>query len=395
MSSHHHSDAIHEIARQFLDDVEYSHLLDPAELREMRLKEARALSLLAFLNGWSYQKVKNVPVVILSAGDGSEASFRISMNDSINFKTFRAHVNTISRHRGYRGTDPDMKTFVSLPPVVMLDIIVSTVKLDPDHLNIIRKAFEEQPKEEEVPQVSITSDLPPGPVGRVAPILKEAPKIVTLVPERHLLKEEPWIAHSKSRASGGTETYPSDAVMERQWSDTTTDFACRFPDCDYVEAKPHSVARHYAAKHSRGKGRTPQPEIDGVDMEWTPSQGARIKRLKRELDGALTAALAEKHDIHDTEWIAEWIITHRIEGVGGGDGGGAEEGPLTAEQIIDKIAALVVRGRSPILREQIETLNAMLDKSEANRKRDQADMKAMADLFAETMARRLEEPKSE
>jgi hypothetical protein len=151
------------------------------------------------------------------------------------------------------------------------------------------------------------------------------------------------------------------------------------------------VANHFASKHRRGQGTAPQPEADGLDNDWTPTQATRIRRLKRELDGALAAGI----DLTDTEAIAAWIITHRIEGLPGTEGGDGDTSvpaePLTAEQILDKIAALADRGRAHILREQLNSLNGLLDASEAAREEEarrrqkaEGNLTALRELINET-----------
>ena len=151
-------------------------------------------------------------------------------------------------------------------------------------------------------------------------------------------------------------------MLERTWSDNTTDYACRWDDCSYTNENPRSTARHYAA-HRRGEGKQSQPLPDGVDPTWTPQKRSRIARLRGEVDGALRAALAQNIDwsvVDQAEWIATWIIEHRVEPLGDGEGGGSER-ELTAEELLDRIAALASRGRTPLLRQQIDSLNAAVE----------------------------------
>jgi hypothetical protein len=161
-------------------------------------------------------------------------------------------------------------------------------------------------------------------------------------------------------------TYPSAAVTERTWSDNTTDYRCAWPDCEFTNEAPRSVASHYTS-HVRGQGRAPQPEADGVDPDHEPRKRIRIRNLRRELEGAMTAAFVAGlgPDAPEyPEWVATWIIDHRVEAVRGSDTELSDAGELDTDQILDRIAALVDRGRGHVLREQIATLNDQLDDAE-------------------------------
>jgi hypothetical protein len=301
----------------------------------------------------------------LMAPDGTRVG--LPMHGDLNFKVFRSKINTIVTH-----AEPVVS------PFSLVEIIALHLKLDPDHLRVLRVAIDKFQK-----RVSSVVHPPLPSAG------EEGEDVPVVIPPltRDLIKEEPWTAHGRSRPNQqGTETYPSDAVMERLWSDDTTDYACRWPDCDYVRTNPRSVAAHFTS-HVRGQGKAPQPEGDGVDTEWTPKQITRIRRLKRELDGALTAALAAGIDFQNTQWVAEWIINHRIEDLAErGDTGESDDGPLTAEQILDKIAALADRGRAHSLREQIVILNDLLDQSEKARARVEGNLHALRDMINEADA---------
>ena len=153
--------------------------------------------------------------------------------------------------------------------------------------------------------------------------------------------------------------YPSKAVMERTWSNDTTDFACQWPGCDFTDESPHTVAKHNGA-HKRGKGKQAQAEVDGFDPAHVsnPRKLTRIRALTREIYGAFAAAFTANGLALDPEWLAAWIIDHRIEALPG-DTPVSEE--LSEDQILDKIAALVDRGRGKVLREQIDNLQHQVE----------------------------------
>ena len=344
------------------------------EIKLFQKKEVAALAVFAHFFGWRRTSAKGF---VLAAPDGSK-TISLPLNvGSLNAKVFRAQAMTITRH-GIKATNEPLYQVVAA--------LAEKAKLSHDHVRVMHQA----------------ADSYQGPAAVLEPDTFDADRIGSFYADLHppstpkpvtIKRQEPWTAHGRTRKDNGTETYPSDAVMEVTWSDGTVSYACRAEDCEYTSEYPRSVASHYASKHKRGEGKASQPEADGVDNDWTPTQTTRIRRLKRELDGALAAGL----DITDTEAIAAWIITHRIEGLQGSDTEGGEGDtsvpaePLTAEQILDKIAALADRGRAHILREQLDTLNSLLDASEAarteetrRRQRAEGNLTALRDMLNET-----------
>ena len=330
-------------------------------------RDIATLALFAHFFGWRRTNAKGL---VLAAPDQSK-TITLPISSNLNSKVFRAQANTIVRH-GIRG--------YNLPMYEVVDALAVKAKLNHDQVRVLRQAVDSYTG----PTVVAESDS--DDKGSFDP--EVSPPAAARAVYISLL--EPWTAHGRPKGEA-SETYPSEAVMERTWSDGHQDYSCRFEDCEFTSDNPRSVASHFASKHRRGAGKAPQPEADGLDMDWTPTQATRIRRLKRELDGALAAALAQGHDINDTEWIAAWIITHRIEGLSGDTTLTEDEGPLTAEQILDKIAALADRGRAHVLREQVETLNTLLDESEAarqteaqRRERAEGSLTALRELINET-----------
>ena len=374
--------------------------IDKDLIDHVRSRDAMVLFFWGIMNGWT-------PIssdrrgVHLCADDGTK--MHLPDNSNLNIKVFRSRIRTIVRHR-----DVEM-TSTGAPMMTRADHLIDGLKLEHSHARIIRDSLQEVlpsvKKEtlvtEGVKDVAVearaervvkrTSVKQPSPAP-VPPVLsgpgKSEPEPVATA-SRRILKEEPWEAHGKNRPGIGTETYPSDAVMERTWSDGVHDFACRWPDCHYVSDVPRSTASHYGSHTRRiGAGRQPQPEADGVDPDWTPKQINRVNRLKREIDGALIAALASNIKANDpefSEFLAKWIIDHRIEDLRSGTGSVSEdEGPWTAEQILDKIAALADRGRAHVLREQLDTLNQQLDQAESRADRAEGNLHALRDMLQDT-----------
>ena len=91
--------------------------------------------------------------------------------------------------------------------------------------------------------------------------------------ERVVVEEKPWMA-ARSIGADGAHLYPSEAVVQREWSDEGIDFVCAHPGCGWSSGNARSVASHFAGTHSRGKGKQPQAEVVAIDPErsYTPTQ---------------------------------------------------------------------------------------------------------------------------
>jgi len=324
------------------------------QLSQLRFVEQRVLSALAVGLGWRTDFSKGIH---LTAPDGTKLNLPIQSN--LNAKMFRSRVNSIVRHRG--AAKPGR-----LMTVVEAIIAHPKVKLDPDRVAVLREAVAHAPAQKV--QVEVVPEVASG-------------KPVSGHRKLRIIREEPWSAIRNAKG----ETYPSDAVMERHWSNGTVDFRCRWEEdlsdrskgCDWTNESPRSVASHNA-NHKAGMGQQPQPEVDGIDPEHVsnPRKLTRIRRLASEIDGALTAALAAGI-VADPQWLAQWIIDHRIEALPSA----SEEEPevLSEDQILDKIAALVDRGRGKILREQVDTLQGQVETFMAQVAAAEAKAKAAED----------------
>ena len=316
-------------------------VIDEDLIRSIRFRDVKVLLGLASWCGWEMLDIKQF---LFIAQDGTK--LRIPTNTNLNMKVFRSKVRSLFRHR-------DPEAYGGPPLGVIVGSIIDNYKVEASHANMLRQLADE------VKPLSQPESVPPveggGSKSEPAPV-----EIETVIP-RHIVKHEPWSAH-RSMRKGASETYPSLAVTERTWSDGVTDYACQWEGCPYTHEVPQSVARHFAA-HRRGRGKADQMETDGIDPNWKPNRRAKIQRLRSEIDGALLAAFAADIDWSTTdqgEWIATWIIDHRVDTTSeGGDVSDSRE--LTTEEVLDKIAALVDRGRGKILREQIESLNSAVE----------------------------------
>jgi hypothetical protein len=301
-------------------------------------RDSMAIAGMGLLCGWRIVKDAKGGVRFYAPND-DPTSFTIPLTTNLAFGIFRQKVKTIVRHRG----EANAPELASMPFSVAVEQLITFLKLDPSHAKVLRDAVGEAPSVE-------TERAPSRPAEEAEPPKRHRKRRVTI--------EQPWSAHGTVRRDGLAETYPSNAVMQRSWSDQTTDYYCRWEGCDYESDNPRSVASHYTS-HRKGKGRNPQPEADGVDPDHLPRKAARVRRLKSEVQGAIDAAKAQGMEA-DAQWIAQWIIDHRV-GTLAEDRGDEGDTELSPEQIIDKIVALADRGRSKMLREQIEALQQQVD----------------------------------
>jgi hypothetical protein len=222
----------------------------------------------------------------------------------------------------------------------------------------------------------------PGPGKRAAP---EPPR--SEVPRRIV-----WEGPRDSNHGSG-KIYASHAVIERRWSDGSVDYRCSWSGCDYTSDKYVSVASHYRA-HVIGKGRTPQPEPYRVDLDLA-EQSRREARIRR-----LAADMAEADKALDENWewheLAEFVVAkwerERTEAPPAD-----ETRELTPEEVIERIARLVDRGRvsdllaaNQTLADRVDVLaseaarhaaDAAVQRAEAERLR--AERSALRDLLAD------------
>lgn len=299
-----------------------------AQINSLRFMDARVMAAMAIGCGWTVDFDKGVRFV---AEDGTKIT--LPLHSGLNAKVFRSNINTIVRHRTPKAP---------LRNLVEALIAHPKVKIDPSRIQVLRAAVE--------------AGLANPPPVEPSPSNGGSTETTPVVTHRkvRIVREEPWSAHRNAKG----ETYPSESVMERHWSNDTVDYACRWPGCDYTDESPHTVAKHNGG-HKRGQGRVPQAQIDGLDPEHVsnPRRATRIRNLAREIDGAMTAAIAAGIMI-DPQWLAQWIIDHRVDSL---PTPGETPEELTTEQILDKIAALVDRGRGKVLREQVDTLQTQVE----------------------------------
>ena len=326
--------------------------IEPEMLKDLRLRDAKVLLYLGSFCGWHLSRGPS-GFVILTSHDGQR--IEVPNQDTLSTKAFRQRVRKIMRHR-----------VSNIPVIAVVDRVISEVKMDASHANMLRRlatevsAVASVPVAEEPVEEPVQSQPESVPPAAEADVEAEPTPVVT--GRRRMVRQEPWSAHKGATKEGFSTTYPSNAVLERTWSDGVIDYACRWAGCPFTHESAHSVSSHFAS-HRRGQGVAPQPPADGVDPDHTPQKRARIRRLRVEIDGALRAALSQQIDwsvVDQAEWLAAWIIEHRVAPT---PHVGEDDNPreYTAEEMLDQIAALVDRGRTVVLREQVETLNTQVE----------------------------------
>lgn len=197
----------------------------------------------------------------------------------------------------------------------------------------------------------------------MAELAVEPPSAIYAVPDRTVVRSEPWHAHKAPSPTGGTK-YRSEAVVERQWSDGAVDYLCALEGCGYTSDVARSVSSHYAAHTRRGDTR-PASGAAVVDLvpglDYVEHLTSREYQPTDRLLDALTAFLDEMGTM-ETRDLARAFLTWAHERP---DLEPVEREPrtLTAEEIVERIRLLAW---SPIAGEV----------AEANRRAEKATLEA-------------------
>lgn len=163
-------------------------------------------------------------------------------------------------------------------------------------------------------------------------------------PEPVVTMERPWMARQGATADKGRH-YASRAVVERRWSDGSTDYVCAKPGCGYTNAKPHSVRSHWARSKDHVDLGTRVAKARGpleIGPAYEPHHRPTPDRV-----AAILALLAQRPnvgtDLPLDELVAE-ILSADMERdplYERGALGVVPAGPMTDEQILDAIRGLV------------------------------------------------------
>jgi hypothetical protein len=188
------------------------------------------------------------------------------------------------------------------------------------------------------------------------------------VPERVVVKEQPWLAHNGIGSSGVGMSYESKVVVERTWSDGTTDYRCVVEGCGYENKNPRSVKTHYGARKAGDHPNlVPYNRRELMaDPAYTEPAFRRevpppVDRLRREIQKALAVIW---DDVTTGEYRREDLATRlaelMIEARPDRDDCGPR-GPLSPEEILTRIRVLVAdtSRTDALVKEQAETADRL------------------------------------
>lgn len=141
----------------------------------------------------------------------------------------------------------------------------------------------------------------PRKAAKVKPVMlvtrpHDDPDVPVIGEVRTIVKSAPRMALVNTHADGTTDLYPSEAVLQVEWSDGTVDYACRFDGCDYRSAKHRTVSAHYGGAHNRGKGVQPQP----APVEFAAPRSSALWVRRRWLTSTSAATAYAWQVCHET-----------------------------------------------------------------------------------------------
>lgn len=331
-------------------------------------KKVQQLVRLALDVGWTAHNVKQRSVLLVSPVD-DKITLELPPVKQINGDRLESW-----RRRIYRYSDR--------VKLATLSSTISTVEGGPDpaEFSLAWQGYEAEYKHEEAP-TTVTN-----PETTLDVIVKQQNKA-------HIIAERPHLAKRGSTEKRG-RAYESDAVIERVWSDGTVDYACTWPMCDYTNPLARAVASHYgsSASHDVKAKQEPTIAIPPYDAEHRVTN--RVAKLAGEIKTALDGIDLSSVKLEEsaaTAWaIAEKMIEERDRTKS--EHTDYETGePLTPEQLLDKIRALVDDGSyfrrleaDAAQRMQIDTLTREL--GEAKERAEQADHNCAAVIAAQGAA---------
>src|SRR6478736_2170532 len=94
-----------------------------------------------------------------------------------------------------------------------------------------------------------------------------------------------------------TDLYPSQATLERTWSDGSVDYACAWEGCDYTADKPRSTSSHYRI-HVMDSGVRVDTTPTVFDAKVDGYRTVRVAHLAKEIEAALDSI--EDGSVYDT-----------------------------------------------------------------------------------------------
>jgi hypothetical protein len=207
--------------------------------------------------------------------------------------------------------------------------------------------------------------------------VSEQEQEVEATPERTIVSERPWLARRGGSEGKGGRVYESRGVLVVTFSDGTESYKCKF--CDVMNDNPRSVKMHAAQKHPQNK---PQSEAallrtDHYEKSDVTQPNRRaITRLAHDLTAALDTV--ESWQAMDATELAD-VLAHRI--VEARPEAHHSSEPLTDEQVLRRIVALVDNGQVATLNRQIEGMRVVLAEQTARADRAVGNLQALKDML--------------
>ncbi len=205
--------------------------------------------------------------------------------------------------------------------------------------------------------------------------------------EPRIVSRKPWLAHRRpaSKNTVGTR-YESQAVVERKWSDGTIDYVCAFCGDTFTSTNPKSVSAHYRSHRAPVDPPNQAPLL--ADPEYMEPLSARKPYVPSE---RLVLALAEFLRNSDGDSVEEWAtaalewmrlrpdlpaaVEHQ------------EVAPLTAEQQVERIAAIIGQPHAG----QVAALEAEVLEWRQRAESAESDLDALHDLTRRATGNRAKE----
>lgn len=197
----------------------------------------------------------------------------------------------------------------------------------------------------------------------------------------HVVSAKPWMARTHVHKGGKSAAlYPSNSVIERRWSDGTTDYQCAV--CDFESPKPRSVSGHAGRHTIRGEKNPVDTTPTLFDQPIDGPNTIRVAGLAKEIE----AAIREAPGAEDTaEWarnIAEHIVRARIERRALEPE--HEPEPLTDTELVTRLRSLLLRDEHRRLADA-EVHNANLRVQVAQLSEEVGAAKATTERYKETL----------
>jgi len=205
--------------------------------------------------------------------------------------------------------------------------------------------------------------------------IPEIPDLETIEPAVTIVSSEPWMARVSSDGRK-TDLYPSQATLERTWSDGSVDYACAWEGCDYTADKPRSTSSHYRI-HVMDSGVRVDTTPTVFDAKVDGYRTVRVAHLAKEIEAALDAIVYDQFDTTTegngglARFLATQIITDRL--ARGKEKIEEEPEPASAEDIVARMRRLLMRdeqtraeqaeAHAENLRKQIEEITVERDQA--------------------------------